>query len=64
MGTNKSQPIFDDQQHHLTFDLDEENNLIVYLDGARIDGSDKELAIKVFEHGVWFKFQPLPEVGE
>ncbi len=56
--------IFDDQYHHITFSLDGEDNLLVYLDGVRIDGNDKDLAMKVFEHGIWFKFEPLPEVRD
>jgi len=53
---------FDDQYHHITFALDENETLIVYLDGAKVEGSDKKLAMKVFEHGIWFKYQPLPSV--
>lgn len=56
--------MFDDQYHHITFSLDDEERLIVYLDGVKIEGSDKELAMKVFEHGIWFKFEPLPEVKD
>lgn len=56
--------ISDGQYHHITFSLDGEDNLLVYLDGVRIDGNDKELAMKVFEHGIWFKFEPLPEVRD
>ena len=55
-------PLFDDQYHHITFALDESETLIVLLDGLKIEGSDKELAMKVFEHGIWFKYQPLPSV--
>ena len=54
--------MIDDQVHHLTFSLDEDKNVIVYLDGVQIEGSDKELAVKVFEHGVWFKFEPIQGV--
>lgn len=54
--------MIDDQIHHLTFSLDEDKNIIVYLDGVRLEGSDKELAVKVFEHGVWFKFAPIQRV--
>ncbi len=54
--------LFDNQFHHLTFKLDENETLIVYLDGAKIEGSDKKLAMKVFEHGIWFKYQPLTGV--
>ena len=56
--------LFDDQYHHLTFNLDENETLIVYLDGVKVEGRDKELAMKVFEHGIWFKYQPLPSVIE
>ena len=55
-------PFFDDKYHHITFKLDENETLIVYLDGVKIEGSDKELTMKVFEHGIWFKYQPLPSV--
>ena len=51
--------MIDDLLHHLTFSLDEDKNIIICLDGVRIEGSDKELAVKVFEHGVWFKFEPI-----
>ncbi len=54
--------MIDDQVHHLTFSLDEDKNIIVYLDGARVEGSDKEIAVKVFKHGVWFKFETIKDV--
>jgi hypothetical protein len=60
----KMDPYFDDQFHHITFALDENETLIVLLDGVKIEGNDKELAMKVFEHVIWFKYQPLPSVIE
>ncbi len=53
--------IFDDQFHHLSFSM-EEDRLVVLLDGIRIEEGDTELALKVFEHGIWFKYQPLESI--
>ncbi len=53
--------IFDDQFHHLSFSM-EDDRLVVLLDGVKIEGKDTELAIKVFEHGIWFKYQPLERI--
>jgi hypothetical protein len=52
---------FDDQFHHLSFSM-EEDRLVVLLDGVKIEGKDTELAVKVFEHGIWFKYQPLESI--
>lgn len=56
--------IFDDQYHHITFSLDGEDNILVYLDGVRIDKAETKLAIEIFKQGIYFKFQPLPDLRE